>query len=59
MITSETIAGILAVLLVLGVFVLLGMGQEIPNWLIAGFGLVLGFFFGNQSSSAKQLKGGN
>jgi hypothetical protein len=45
----------LAVLLVVGVLVMLGLGIVIPPELWAGFGLVLGFFFGNQTGQAQGI----
>jgi hypothetical protein len=43
----------LAVLLVIGVLVMLGLGIVVPPELWAGWGLVLGFFFGNQTGQAQ------
>jgi len=57
MFSSENIAGVLALLITLGIFVLLALSQAVPAELWTGFGLVLGFFYGNQTGSARaQLK---
>jgi 4-hydroxybenzoate polyprenyltransferase len=54
---AENISGAIAVIVVLGVFVLLALSQAVPNELWTGFGLVLGFFFGNTAGNARaQLK---
>ena len=57
MFNTDTVTGFIAVLVVIGIFVLLGLGQAVPTELWTGFGLVLGFFFGNQTGTARaQLK---
>lgn len=53
MFTSENIAGYLALLITIGIFVLLVLSQPVPGELWAGFGLVLGFFYGNQTGTAR------
>lgn len=53
MFSVENVTGILAVIVVIGVFVLLGIGQAVPTELWTGFGLILGFFFGNQAGIAR------
>lgn len=50
---TEKVSAALAVLIVVGSFVLLALGQPVPEFLTAGFGLVLGFFFGNQTGIAR------
>jgi hypothetical protein len=49
---SEYVTSILAVLVVLGVFVMLGMSIPIPVELWTAFGVILGFFFGNTTPAA-------
>ena len=57
MFSAENITGALAVIVVLGIFVLLALSQAIPTELWTGFGLILGFFFGNVGGAARaQLK---
>jgi len=57
MFSAENITGILALLIVIGIFVLLALSQAVPVELWTGFGLILGFFFGNQTGAARaQLK---
>lgn len=53
---SETVTSILAFVVVAAVFVLIGMGMSIPPEVWAAFGLVLGFFFGNQTGTARTAK---
>lgn len=50
---SEKVSAFIAVLVTVGCFVLLALGVPVPDWVSAGFGLVLGFFFGNQSALAR------
>lgn len=50
---SEYVTAILAVIVVIGIFVLLGLGLAVPVELWTGFGLILGFFFGNQTGTAR------
>lgn len=50
---SEKVSAVLAVIIVIGCFVLLALGQPVPEFLTAGFGLILGFFFGNQAGAAR------
>ena len=45
----------LAVILVLGVLIMLALQVPVPTELWTGFGLVLGFFFGNQTGQARGL----
>lgn len=57
MFSTENVSAFLAVIITVGVFVLLAMGMAVPEFLTAGFGLVLGFFFGNQTGQlAARLK---
>lgn len=57
MLNSETVTGALAFLVVLGVLVLLALSQAVPAELWTGFGLILGFYFGAQTGTARaQLK---
>lgn len=51
--TSEYVTAALAVLVVIGIFVLLALGLAVPVELWTGFGLILGFFFGNQTGVAR------
>lgn len=53
MFSSENITGLLAVIVVLGIFVLLALAQAIPSELWTGFGLILGFYFGQQTGTAR------
>jgi hypothetical protein len=54
---AETFARIatsaLALIVVIGVFVMLGLGIAIPVELWAAFGLIIGYFFGNQTGEAR------
>ena len=50
---TQIVTGIIALAVVLGSFVLVGLGIPLPDMLTAGFGLVLGFFFGNQAGIAR------
>lgn len=43
----------LALLVVIGVFVLLGLGQPIPAELWAAFGIIIGYFFGNHTGEIR------
>jgi hypothetical protein len=47
--STEIVSAALALIITIGLFVLLALGQPIPDFLTSGFGLVLGFFFGNQT----------
>jgi hypothetical protein len=46
-------SAVLAVLIVLGLVVLIALGQPVPTELWAAFGTVLGFFFGTSTKAAK------
>lgn len=43
----------IALFVVVGVFVLLALGIAIPVELWAAFGLIVGYFFGNQTGEAR------
>lgn len=45
---SKIATPLLALVVLVGVLVLLALGQPVPNELWAGMTLVLGFFFGKQ-----------
>jgi hypothetical protein len=53
MFSGEGITGILAVIVMIGIFVLLVLSMGVPAELWTGFGLILGFFFGNQTGAAR------
>lgn len=46
---ARNTSAILAILVVIGIFVLLALSQVVPSELWSAFGLVVGFFFGHQS----------
>lgn len=50
---SSVTSAALAVIVTLGLFVLIGLGQAVPPELYAAFGVVVGFFFGKTPSTAK------
>lgn len=52
---TEKVSAALALIITLGIFGLLALAQPVPEFLTAGFGLVLGFFFGNQSGISHGL----
>lgn len=43
----------LAVIVTLGLFVLIALGQSVPPELWGAFGVVIGFFFGTSANTAK------
>ena len=43
------VSSAIAVIVVIGVFVLIGLGQTVGTELWSAFALVLGFFFGHQA----------
>lgn len=51
-ITNNTAAA-LAVIITLGLIVLIALGQPVPGELWGAFGVVIGFFFGRGSNTAK------
>ena len=54
---TQNVTGALAIIVTLGIFVLLALSQAVPSELWTGFGLILGFFFGNSTGTAHaQLK---
>jgi hypothetical protein len=51
-ITNNTAAA-LAMIITLGLIVLIALGQPVPGELWSAFGVVIGFFFGRGSNTAK------
>lgn len=49
---SEYVTAALAVLFVIGIFVLMVLSIVVPPELWTAFGLIIGFFFGNKSGTA-------
>jgi hypothetical protein len=52
MIFSDYVPGAIALIVVIGIFVLIGLGQTVGVELWSALSLVLGFFFGNQAGTA-------
>lgn len=46
-------ASILAILIMIGLIVLIALGQAVPGELWSAFGVVIGFFFGTSKAAAK------
>lgn len=51
-VTNNTAAA-LAVIITLGLIVLIALAQPVPGELWSAFGVVIGFFFGRGSNTAK------
>lgn len=51
--TQTIISGALAVIVTIGLFVLIALGQVVPGELWSAFGVVIGFFFGSGIAKAK------